>query len=147
MGATFRRGRWRVAGEWVKADGMISNGTNGGAVPGSVSNQGTAISSFNVLPDAEAAGWYLSGGYRLFDKWELRARYDRLDRGTDRKETERRFETVTLGVTYRLDKQVRVLADYEFRRVEAPGLSGNATPNRILSEVDDLFGVKIRIRF
>jgi len=147
LGAVFRRGPWRVAGEWVRAEGMIPNGTDGGAVPGSVSNNGKVISGFNVLPNDEADGWYLDGGYRLFTRWELRARYDRLNRGTDRKQTERRFETMTLGLTYRHDKHVRVLADYEFRQVEAPGLSGGATPNRILSEVDDVFGIKIWASF
>ncbi len=147
LGATFRRGPWRIAGEWVKADGMIFNGTDGGAVPGSTSNSGKEISGFNVLPDDEADGWYLDGGYRLFGDWELRARYDRLNRGTNEKGTERRFETFTLGITYRHNKQVRVLTDYEFRQVEAPGLSDSATPNRILSKVDDVFGVKIWVRF
>jgi len=104
------------------------------------------ISGFNVLPEGEADGWYLDGGYRLFDGWELRARYDRLNRGTNGKETERRFETITLGVTYRPHKKVRILTDYAFRQAEAPGLSGSATPNRILSELDDVFAVKIWIR-
>ncbi|WP_089726545.1 porin [Candidatus Thiosymbion oneisti] len=147
LGTVFRRGPWRVAGEWVKADGMIFNGTDGGAVPGSAGNQGNVIAGFNVLPDNEADGWYLDGGYRLFDKWELRARYDRLNRGTNKKETERRFETFTLGITYRPTKQVRVLADYEFRQVDAPGLPGAAVPSRILSEVDDVFGAKVWVRF
>ncbi|MCB2263956.1 MAG: OprO/OprP family phosphate-selective porin [Candidatus Thiosymbion ectosymbiont of Robbea hypermnestra] len=143
LGATFRQGPWRVMGEWVGADGMIPGGTDGGAVPGAVSNNGAAISGRNVLPDNEADGWYLDGGYTLFDKWELRARYDRLDRGTDGARTERRFETFTLGLTYRHNKHVRLLADYEFREAEAPGLSGDAIPNRIMSRVDDVFGVKL----
>jgi hypothetical protein len=147
LGATFRRGPWRAVGEWIKADGMIFNGTDQVSVPGSVSNKGKLIASFNVLPDNEADGWYLDGGYTLFGKWELRARYDRLNRGTDSSKTERRFETFTLGTTYRFNKHVRVLADYEFRDVNAPGLPGNAMPNQILSEVDDLFGVRVWAKF
>jgi len=50
----------------------------------------------------------------------LRARYDRLNRGTNGKKTERCFETFTRGITYRPIKQVRVLADYEFRQVDSP---------------------------
>jgi hypothetical protein len=147
LGATLRHGPWRAAGEWIKADGMVMNGTDGVAVPGSVSNNGKIISSFNVLPDNEADGWYLDAGYTLFGKWEIRARYDRLNRGTDSSETERRFETVTLGTTYRFNKHVRVLADYEFRDVTAPSLPGSATPNLILSEVDNLFGVRVWAKF
>jgi len=104
LGTVFRRGPWHVAGEWVKADGMIFNGTDGGAVPGSVGNQGNVIAGFNVLPDDDADGWYLDGGYRLFDKWELRARYDRLNRGTNEKEVERRFETFARCVNFQFIK-------------------------------------------
>ncbi|MEA3277618.1 MAG: porin [Pseudomonadota bacterium] len=147
LGATFRRGPWRARGEWIKADGMIFNGTDAVAVPGSVSNNGRLVASYNVLPDNEADGWYLDGGYTLFDKWELRARYDRLNRGTDSSATERRFETLTLGMTYRFNKQVRVLADYQFRDVKAPGLSRGAVPNQILDDVDDLLGVRLWAKF
>ena len=147
LGATFRRSPWRVAGEWVGADGMIPGGTDGAAVPGAVSNNGGMIAGHNVLPDNKADGWYLDGGYTLFDRWELRARYDRLDRRTDGQQTERRFETFTLGLTYRHNKHVRMLADYEFREAEAPGLSGDATPNQILSQVDDVFGIKLWVGF
>ena len=142
VAATFRRGPWRAQGEWIKADGMIFNGTDAVSVPGSISNNGMMVSSFNVLPDNKADGWYLDGGYTLFRKLELRARYDRLNRGTDSAATERRFETVTLGATYRFTKKLRVLADYQFRDVEAPGLPSSSTPNKILDNVDDLFAVR-----
>jgi len=113
LGATFRYGPWRAAGEWIKAD-----------------------------------GWYLDGGgYTLFDKWGLRARYDRLNRGTDNRDTERRFETLTLGLTYRHNKHFRVLADYRLRDVDAPGLPGSAPPNQILSKVDDRFGIRLWAEF
>jgi hypothetical protein len=147
LGATFRRGPWRAAGEWIKGDGMIFNGTDQVAVPGSVSNDGKKIASFNVLPDNEADGWYLDGGYTLFDKWELRARYDRLNRGTDSSVTERRFQTLTLGATYRHNKHLRILADYQFRDVEAPGLAGSALPNQLLNDVDDLLAVRLWAKY
>lgn len=147
IGATFRKGPWRAAAEWIKADGMIPNGTDGVAVPGSISNNGRIVASFNVLPDNQADGWYLDAGYTLFGKWELRARYDRLNRGTDLAATERRFSTLTLGTTYRFNKHVRVLADYAFRDIEAPRLSGTAVPNQILAAVDDVFGVRVWAKF
>lgn len=147
LGATLRHGAWRAAAEWIKADGMIFNGTDAVAVPGSINNNGMTTASFNMLPDNEADGWYLDAGYTLFDKWELRARYDRLNRGTDSAETERRFETLTLGTTYRFNKHLRVLADYQFRTVEAPRLSGSAMPNQILDEVDDVFSVRLWAKF
>jgi len=42
---------------------------------------------------------------------------------------------------------VRVLADYEFRQVDAPGLPGGVAPSRILDEVDDVFGVEVWVSF
>jgi hypothetical protein len=147
VGSTFRRGSWRAAGEWIKADGMIFNGTDGVAVPGAVSNNGQLTASYNLLPKNEADGWYLDGGYTLFDRWELRARYDRLNRGTDSSVTERRFDTLTLGVTYRFNQHLRVLADYQFRDFEAPGLAGDTMPNQILDDVDDLFAVRLYLTF
>jgi len=146
LGATFRRGPWRASAEWLKADGMIFNGTDGAAVPGAINPMG-AMASFNVLPEDEADGWYLDAGYTLFNQWELRARYDRLNRATDTAKFERRFDTVTLGLTYRLNKNVRILADYEFRDVEAPGLTDSAVPNQILDDVDDLVAVKVWAKF
>jgi hypothetical protein len=147
LGATFRRGPWRAAAEWIQADGMIFNGTDGVAVPGAVSNNGKWVASYDLLPEEEADGWYLDGGYTLFDKLELRARYDRLNRGTGSVQNERRFDTLTLGVTYRFSQQVRVLADYQIRDFEAPGLSGTSVPNQILEGVDDLAGVRLWASF
>ncbi len=147
VGATFRRGPWRAAGEWIKADGMIFNGTDGVAVPGSVSNNGALVASYNLLPENKADGWYLDGGYTLFGDWELRARYDQLNRGTDSSLTERRFETLTLGTTYRFNKHLRVLADYQVRDFSAPGLAGSTVPNQILDDVDDLFALRVWAKF
>jgi predicted porin len=143
VGATFRRGPWRAAGEWIKADGMIFNGTDGVAVPGAVSSNGKLVASYNVLPDSQADGWYLDVGYTLFDKWELRARFDRLNRGTDSAATERRFDTWTLGLTYRINQHFRVLADYQFRQADAPGLPGSDTANQILAKEDNLVAVRL----
>lgn len=147
LGTTFRRGPWRAAAEWIKGDGMIFNGTDAVAVPGAISNNGMRVASYNVLPENEADGWYLDAGYTLFDKWELRARWDRLNRGTDSDITERRFETLTLGTTYRFNKHVRVLIDYQFRDFKAPGLPGAAMPNVILDDVDNVFAARVWARF
>lgn len=147
LGTAFRRGPWRAVAEWIKADGMIFNGTDGVAVPGAVSNNGRLVASYEVLPEGEADGWYLDGGYTLFDKLELRTRLDRLNRATGSALTERRFDTLTLGLTYRFNKHVRVLADYQFRDFEAPGLPETAVPNQILAEVDDLLAFRVWASF
>ncbi len=78
---------------------------------------------------------------------ELRARFDRLNRGTDSALNERRFDTLTLGLTYRFNKQVRLMADYQFRDFEAPGLDGSDIPNQILDDTEDLFAVRLWATF
>jgi hypothetical protein len=153
IAATFRRGRWKAVGEWIKAEGMIFNGTDGSAVPGSASVNPLpppppgSTASLNMLPDEEASGWYIDAGYTPFEPLDLNLRYDRLNRGTKNPVNERRFETLTLGATYRFNKNYRLLVNYQFRDVEAPGLPGDAVPNRILDDVDDVFSVRFLASF
>ena len=58
-----------------------------------------------------------------------------------------RFDTLTLGLTWRVHKQVRVMVDYQFRDVDAPRLASNDLPNQILEEVDDLLAARVWITF
>lgn len=153
VAATLRRGPWRAAGEWIKADGMIFNGTDAAAVPGSISTNPAlppppgSIASFNVLPDEQADGWYLDASYTLFENLQLHARYDRLNRGTEDAFNQRIFETVTLGASYRFNKHYRLLANYQFRDIEAPRLPDNTVTNQILDDVDDLFSLRFLASF
>ena len=80
FGTTFRKGPYRAAAEYIDADGMIFNGSDGGAVPGALNNSGTAVASLNMAPDGDAEGYYLHLGYAVTLKVELDARYDDLDR-------------------------------------------------------------------
>ena len=41
----------------------------------------------------------------------------------------------------------RLLADYQFRDVEAPGLPGDAVANQILDDVDNLVAVRLWASF
>jgi len=59
FGMTFRKGKQRAAFEYITADGMIFNGTDGGAVAGSANNAGTGVASFNVATTGEADGFYV----------------------------------------------------------------------------------------
>ncbi len=136
-GFTFRKDKWRAAGEYIAADGMIFNGTDGGALPGAKNNARTAVASFNIAPEGEADGWYLHAGYAVTPKWELDLRYDVLNRLTDSTAGERKFETVTLGAQYFFNKKSRLIVNYEMRDAEAPGVAGNAPPNQILGGIDD----------
>lgn len=147
IGTTLRKGPYRFAAEYVAADGMIGSGTDGGAIPGSYNNAGTAVSSYNLLPEDKADGWYLDVGYRLNPGWELDLRYDQLNRATDTDTGERRFTTLTLGTQYFINKTTRLMANYEFREAEAPGLDSSAAANQILDELDDRLSVQLQVAF
>ena len=146
FGSTFRQGPWRAAAEYITADGMIFNGTSGGAVRGSQNGSGTTA-SFNMVPEGEATGWYVDGGYRLIPALELDLRYDVLNRLSDDRTGERQFSTLTAGAQYFLNRKTRLTVNYEFREAEAPGLGGNHPANRILDDMDDRIGVQITAIF
>lgn len=137
LGATLRTGAWRFAAEYIGADGMIYNGTDGGAVPGARNNANTQTASFNIVPNGEAEGYYLHLGYAPHPKVELDLRYDTLDRLTDDDANEREFTTWTVGAQYFFNKKTRALINYEFRDGDAPKLPSSAVPNRILDDLDD----------
>lgn len=143
LGTTLRKGKYRAGAEYIKADGMIFNGSDAGAVPGTLNNAGTAVSSWNILPDDEADGWYVDGGYKVLPNLELDLRYDTLNRATKTAADERKFTTWTAGAQYSFNKKTRLIFNYEFRDAEAPRLAGNAVANRILDGIDDRISVQL----
>lgn len=146
VGTTYRKGKYRAAAEYFKADGVIFNGTSGGAVAGTV-NAGGAVSNFSVLPTDEADSWYLDLGYKPHPDWELDIRYDVLNRGTVAAATERKFDTLTLGAQYYLNRKSRFLLNYEIRNAEAPNAAASAAPNLILDAMDDRISAQLLIIF
>ncbi len=143
LGTTYLKGKWRGAAEYIKADGMIFNGTDGAAVPGSLNNAGTRYASWNLLPDDEADGWYLDVGYKVSPQLELDLRYDIEHRGTRTRNGQRDLETWTLGAQWFFNKKARFIANYEIRAMEAPGLPSSATANRILDSMDDRLSLQL----
>ncbi|MFZ5758801.1 MAG: porin [Thermodesulfobacteriota bacterium] len=141
-GTTFRRGDYRVTAEVIKADGMIFNSMDLGGVPGAVGSNGF-ISSYNVLPNEEAFGWYVDLGYQLRPGWWLDLRYDRLDRGTEISANERRFTTLTLGSHYFITPALRLMVNYEIRDNTAPNLSDNAPANIVLDTYDNRLSLQV----
>jgi phosphate-selective porin len=137
FGTTFRKGKMRAAAEYIYADGMIFNGTDGGAVPGRRNNADTATASFNVSPDGKADGYYVDLGYKVLPQLELDLRYDYLDRVKNIDTQEREFNTWTVGAQWFFNKKTRVLVNYEFRDAEAPNSPSSAVPNQILDKTDD----------
>jgi hypothetical protein len=143
VGSTFRKGKWRAAAEYVWADGMVLNGTDGGAVPGSRNNANTATASFNISPDGKADGYYLDLGYKVMPRLELDLRYDYLDRVKNQDPNEREFTNWTVGAQWWFNKKTRALVNYEIRDAKAPNFSSSAPPNQILDEVDNRISVQL----
>ena len=147
VGFTFRKDKYRAAGEYIKANGMIFNGTDGGAVPGASNNKGTAVASWNILPEDEADGYYIHLGYMALPALELDLRYDILSRATRVASKERKFETWTLGAQYFFNKKSRMLINYEIRSAEAPNLPSSHAANKILGGMDNRLAAQILIVF
>lgn len=143
IGFTYQRGEFRASTEVVKAEGMIPNSVDSGGLPGRLNNAGTAVSSYNLLPDEDAFGWYVACGYRLMERWWADVRYDQLDRATEISSNERKFTTWTLGTSYHFTPKLRLLINYEMRSNEAPNLPDSAGPNQILDSYDDRLGIQL----
>ncbi|MDH5445268.1 MAG: OprO/OprP family phosphate-selective porin [Gammaproteobacteria bacterium] len=163
-GFTFKKGNYRAAFEAIKADGMIFNGTDGGAVAGTksklpagaagkfttngdVGGDGQLNASFNMEPIGKADGMYLHVGYAITPKLEVDFRYDEYNRMTDVAAKERKFETNTLGVQYFFNKKSRLIINYEQREAEAPNLPADHNANKILDSVDDRLSAQILVIF
>jgi hypothetical protein len=145
-GVAYQRGNIRATVELVKAEGIIYNGVDSGAVPGALSKTG-AVSSYNLLPEEDAFGWYTELGYQVLPDWWLDVRYDRLDRGTKISSNERRFTTFTLGTHYYFNPQTRLVLDFEIRDNKAPNLADTAPPNLILGSYDNRLSLQLLWKF
>jgi len=145
VGTTYFDGKYRLSAEYIRADGMIYNGTTAARTP---DNGGT----FSVLKDQKSAGYYLDLGYRIQPNLELNVRYDRLNNATDANgdggsAAERQFTTTTLGGQYFLNKKTSVRLNYEIRDAEAPNLASSAGANVILSGLDNRVSAQVMMIF
>ena len=147
LGMTFLKGKYRAAAEYITADGMIFNGSDGGAIPGSINNAGDNISQVNVITNGEADAYYVDFGYKVLPELELDLRYDVLNRGTETVNGERTFDTLTLGAQYFFNKKSRMTFNYEVRNQEAPGFADTAPPNLIADSLDDRLSLQWLVIF
>lgn len=147
LGMTFLKSKYRAAAEYIKADGMIFDGTDGGAVAGTANPAGTTFATFNIAPVGKADGYYLDFGYRVLPDLELDVRYDTLNRRTDVAAAERKFTTTTLGAQYFFNKKTRVAVNYEIRDAEAPNLPASHAANKILDTLDNRISVQMTLIF
>lgn len=143
-GLTFRKSIFRAGAEYIKADGMIFDGTDGGAVPGALNNAGAAFATFNIAPVDKADGYYVDFGIEAIPgRLEFDIRYDKLNRRTNAATFERKFDTTTLGAQWFFDRKNRVTLNYEIRNAEAPGLPDTDNANKVLAGTDNRISLQL----
>ena len=148
IGGTYFDGKYRFWAEYIKVDGMIFNGSTGGAVPGAVDNTGTTVAQFLTEPEGKGDGGYLDFGYRIAPNIELDIRYDWYNRVTNLQSAdERKFETWTLGAQYFFDETTKVMVNYEIRNVEAPGYPSSHPANQIADDTDNRISAQLFLFF
>lgn len=147
IGVIYKKGKYRAGAEFMQADGMIFNGTDGAALPGAKHNSKDNIASFNMVAEGEADGYYLHFGYAIKPNIELNIRHDELNRLTDSNTGERQFTTTTVGTQYFFNKKSRLTLNYEFRDAEAPNLDDTHNANKILAGIDDRLSVQLLFIF
>lgn len=142
LGTTYFDGKYRMAAEYIHAEGMIYGGTQGGRIPSS----STIGSHFEVQVKEEAKGYHLDLGYRVVPDVELNIRYDALDSGgVDKKATLREFRTTTLGAQYFLNRKTSLRLNYEIRDIDAP--NSNATAKGVVDSIDDRVSAQLMMIF
>jgi len=148
IGTTFLKDKYRFWAEYIKAEGMIYNGSTKGSVPGAVNNAGTEVSQFVLSTNGESDGYYLDFGYKVTPNIELDARYDVYNRVTNLDPNDERvYETTTLGVQYFFNKKTRFTFNYEIRSQDAPSYPSTAGPNLIADAMDDRISAQIFAAF
>ncbi len=158
IGMTYFDGKYRAAAEYYTAKGMIFAGTDGGAVPGATSNNGSSQANFNIQTDQEAYAYYIDLGYKILPKLELDYRYDVLDSGTsttggsNAASDERVFKNHTIGFQYSFNKKSIMRVYYEKRSIEAPDLSAlpsnkQSAINAVLDSIDSRIGLQVTTIF
>ena len=153
VGFTFRKGPYRAAAEIRRADGMIFNGTDGGAKVGSIAVGPPAavvgqVAGLNMLPNEKADDYYVHFGYAINRNLELDVRYDTMNRATDNYANnngadERKFTTTTLGAQWFFNLKNRFAINYEIRNAEAPNLPSTDNANKILDGMDNRLSLQI----
>jgi len=141
IGVKYLKKPWRATVEYVDAKGMIFQGPDKPAFDlNGVGSPGSGL-------DGKASGWYVDGGWYIpGTKWELDARYDRLDR-LKGDTMEIAYKTFTVGAQYHFNKKTRIALNYAIRDFEAVNYGAGAGPNANLDGVKDRVSVQLTAIF
>ena len=151
LGVKYLQKPFRVSAEYMQGEGMIFVGQDK-----STFDINTNSPAGNGA-DGKANGYYLEGGWYIPNtKWEIDLRYDVYNRLTDDtpfpagapaavagKTLEFKFETITVGAQYHINKKTRINMDISDRSFEAVDFGSNAGPNANLDGVKMRYGVQL----
>ena len=138
VGARYRQGDWRIAGEYMQGEGMIFQGAE---------KPGLAIGPFQDLK-GEADGYYLDVGYYIpGTKWELDARYDVYNRSTTHSRITAEFNTITYGVQYHFNRKTKFTLNYATRDAEATDATAPPAFKNGLAGIENRLAVQATIVF
>ena len=154
LGMTYQRGKYRLWAELTTVDGMLFNGSTGGAVPGALHNNGLVVSQFLTAPEGKGDGGYIDFGYKVMPNLELMVRYDWYNRltndgdddgfgGTITEANQRDYKTITYGAEYFFNKKSKLLVNYEVRSFESPHEDGSAMANLVADEMSNRFSAQV----
>lgn len=146
VGTTLLWHRWRLGAEFVRASGVIFMATDGGAIPGAISNNGTMVASYNLFHDDKGYGWYIDAGYELVPGLWGCVRYDEVRFGTE-SAAERELGSLTLGLQYYITAALQLKVNYEFRSGAARRQSKDSVTNLNMDAMPDRYGAQVVWRF
>lgn len=148
LGTTYFDGKYRLAAEYITADGMIW----GGPIAGSATAAKNGYLS--TFTDQKATAYQLDFGYRIKPNIELNARYDMLDSATETdtdtgtaKDKHRVFTTTTLGAQYFFNKKTSVRMNYEIRNADAPDAAAGSNPTKVTKAFDNRLSAQLMMIF
>jgi hypothetical protein len=148
LGVKYLQKPFRVSAEYMKGEGMIFVGQDK-----STFDINPAVAGGNGV-DGKANGYYLEGGWYIpGTDWEVDLRYDVYNRLTDDvafaagpnigKTFEFKFETLTLGAQYHINKKTRINMEAAGRDFNAVDWDSGAGPNANLDGVNMRYAVQL----
>jgi len=148
LGVKYLQKPFRASAEYMQGKGMIFVGQDK-----STFDMNPAVAGGNGV-DGKANGYYLEGGYFIpGTDWEIDLRYDVYNRLTDDaaftagpnigKTFEVKFETLTLGAQYHINKKTRINMEAAGRDFNAPDWNSGSGPNANLDGVNMRYAVQL----
>lgn len=147
LGIKYLQRPFRFSAEYMQGEGMIFVGQD--------------KSTFNINPaagngtqgagaDGKANGYYLEGGWYIpGSNWEIDLRYDVYNRLTDNpalgngRTFEMKFDTITVGAQYHINKKTRINMEIADRSFEAVDWPANTGPNANLDGVNQRYAIQL----